>query len=140
MSSTTSLDDISDAIQGLATHIDERFQQVDERFQQVDERFQQVDERFQQVDGRLNSIDNRLSNLEQQHREMREWLESVDNRLSGIESDVAGIYDRIVALEKKGKKYLTQKDITELENQFAALFDWAQKVSKHTGIALPKLK
>lgn len=126
MSSTTSLDDISDAIQGLATHIDERFQQVDER--------------FQQVDGRLNAIDNRLLNLEQQHREMREWIERVDSRLSGIESDVAEIYDRIVVLEKKGKKNLTQKDITELENQFAALFDWAKKVSKHTGVALPKLK
>lgn len=38
MSSATNLDDISDAIQGLATHIDERFQQVDRRLNTINNR------------------------------------------------------------------------------------------------------
>jgi septation ring formation regulator EzrA len=68
----TNLDDIADSIQGLATHMDERFEQVGIRFEQVDKRFDQVE--------------SRLSSIEKEQRLMREWLERIDSRLSGVEA------------------------------------------------------
>lgn len=120
----TDLEDIADAITGLAALMDKRFEQVDKHFEQVDKRFDQVDRRFDRI--------------EKEQHEMRTWLERIDNRLLGIESDITEIYGRIVALEAKGSS-LTKKDKQELERQIAALFKWAKQVSKQTGIALPRL-
>ena len=70
---------------------------------------------------------------------MREWIESIDSRLSGIESDIAEIYDRIVALEKKSDQGLTKQDKKELEQKINDLLHWAKEVSKKTGVPLPKV-
>lgn len=48
-------DDLGAAIQGLATSVDERFEQVDARFAGVDARFDQVDARFDRLETELAS-------------------------------------------------------------------------------------
>jgi septal ring factor EnvC (AmiA/AmiB activator) len=118
------LSDIGDAISDLAT-------QIDARFNQVDQRFNQVDQHFEQVDAELIAI-------RTDQREIRELLGEIDSRILGIESDIKEIYDRIVALEKKGST-LTPREVKELIIKVDHMADWAKKVSQKTGIALPKL-
>ena len=132
MSKDTSLDDISEAITGLATLMDQRFDQVDARFEQVDARFEQIDARFE-------NIEQRLFRIEGEQRSMREWLKSIDSRLMGVENDIAEIYDQITELASKHKDNMTKKDKQDLQKQMDALFVWAKEVSKQTGISLPKL-
>lgn len=70
----TDLDDIAEAIVGLGTLMDKRFEQVDKRFEQVGKRF--------------NGIDGQLAAMQHEQAEMRACLEKIDSRLLGIESDV----------------------------------------------------
>lgn len=135
---STSLDDIADAISGLATHMDERFEQVNGRLDKMDGRIDTMDGRLDTMDGRLDKMDGELAAIRREQREMREWIESIDNRLGGLESDIAEIYDRIVVLEAKGAKR-TKADLEELQTKLDRLIGWATKVSKQTGVALPKL-
>lgn len=120
----TDLDDIAEAIEVMATLVDQGFEKIDQRFEQVDKKFVE--------------IESSISGIHREISEMREWMIKIDNRLTGIESDIEEIYDRIVILEAKGQT-LTTKDKEELERQLTALFQWAKEVSKQTGIALPKL-
>ncbi len=120
----TSLDDIAEAIQALATNIDQRFDHVNQRFDHVDRRF--------------DHVEGRLDNLEKGQREMRDWLERIDSRLSGVESDIKEIYDRIVVLEKRFPD-LKEQEVRELEEKLAVIITWAQEVSRKTGVVLPKL-
>lgn len=120
----TNLDDIAEAIQGLATLVDDRFEQVDRRFEQVDHRFE--------------AIESELHGIRQEQREMSEWLERIDNRILGIETDIKEIYDRIIALEKKAP-HLTRSEHEELAAKLEAVIAWAQNVSQKTGVPLPKL-
>jgi septal ring factor EnvC (AmiA/AmiB activator) len=113
----TNLDDIAEAIQGLATHMDER---------------------FEQVDNRLNGIDGELRSIKEEQRHMREWLERIDSRLSGVESDIKEIYDRIAALDKQ-QTPLSRQQQQKLQKDLAALIRWAKEVSAKTGVPLPKL-
>lgn len=105
----------------------------------VNPRLDALETSMEGIETRMEGVETRLSGIESEQRIMREWIERIDNRLGGIESDIKEIYDRIVVLEKKDKDQLTIQDKQELERQIAALFAWAKKVSKQTGIPLPKL-
>lgn len=120
----TSLDDIADAINVLATNIDARFEQVDVRFEQIDSHFK--------------SIDHQLYEIRHEQRVMREWLERVESRVIGIESDIKEIYDRLVILEEKYPN-VTANEMKELEHKLDMMIKWAQKISKKTGVPLPKM-
>lgn len=119
----TSLEDIAEAIQGLATQMDAGFERVDRRFEAVDQRFE--------------SIESELREIRQEQREMREWLQRIDNHVLGIESDIKDIYDRIVVLEQKAPQ-LSAREQRELATKLEAMISWAQEVSQKTGIPLPK--
>lgn len=70
---------------------------------------------------------------------MREWLEQIDDCLFGAKSNIKETYDRIVALEKQHTQSgLNAAQQQELAHKFDSLVAWAQKVSKATGVALPK--
>lgn len=146
-------DDVLNVISDLATlvseqfdNVNEQFVKVNEQFVKVNEQFVKVNERFDEVNARLDGHDRRLDRIEDElrslttsQREMRQWIERVDNRLLGVESDIKEIYDRIVALEKLHEaRGLEQAERDELRDKFDALTDWAKKVSKATGVPLPK--
>ena len=147
------IDDVLGAVADLATmvgeqfgRVDDRFEQIDQRFEDTDEQFKSIDQRFDQIDQRFDQIDQRFDRLEakvsvirKEQHDMRDWLERIDNRLYGIESDIKEIYDRIVALEQKSEQGLTPAEQRELSKKFEHMLIWAQKVSKATGVPLPKL-
>lgn len=126
------IDDVLGAVADLATMVGEQFGRVDDRFEQIDQRFEQMDQRFDRLEAEVSVI------RKEQH-DMRDWLERIDNRLYGIESDIKEIYDRIVALEQKSEQGLTPAEQRELSKKFEHMLIWAQKVSKATGVPLPKL-
>lgn len=72
----TSLDDIAEAIRGLAT-------QMDERFEQVDARFAQVDEQLGGMRAQLSTLETEAYINRKEHREMREWAQKV-SQATGI--------------------------------------------------------
>lgn len=127
----TDLNDIAQAIEGLATLMDQRFEQVDNRFEQVDRRFEAIDHRF-------STIENELQTIRHEQSRISIWLEKIDRRLGGVKSDIKEIYDRIVMLEKNANN-LTSADKEDLARQLTALIKWAKQVSKSTGIELPKI-
>ena len=126
------IDDVLGAVADLATMVGEQFGRVDDRFEQIDQRFEQMDQRFDRLEAEVSVI------RKEQH-DMRDWLERIDNRLYGIESDIKEIYDRIVALEQKSEQGLTPAEQRELSKKFEHMLIWAQKVSKATGVPLPRL-
>lgn len=69
---------ISDVVQIIGQHMDERFEQVDKRFEQVDKRFEQVDQRFENIENRLDRVERKLDNTIErtdQHSELLTKLE-----------------------------------------------------------------
>lgn len=119
------IDDVLGAVADLATMVGEQFGRVDDRFEQIDQRF--------------DRLEAEVSVIRKEQHDMRDWLERIDNRLYGIESDIKEIYDRIVALEQKSEQGLTPAEQRELSKKFEHMLIWAQKVSKATGVPLPKL-
>jgi len=153
----TSIDDLADAINALATTMEKRFDGVDKRFDGVDKRFDGVDKRFDGVDKRFESIDkrfdrqdieikeikNQLFTMTSEQRETREAIERLENKYGGLNADIAEIYDRIVALEKRLSKDTNNLEndleIQALRSKIQTLSAWAREVSRKTGVARPKL-
>lgn len=142
-----SVNDIATSLADLATGIGAQFQAVDERFDAMDARFDAMDARFDAMDARFDAMDARVDQLtldvqsaRSEQVGIRQLLESIDNRLMGVESDITEIYDRIVALEEKHRLLgLTLADKRNLAAEFDRFMEWAQVVSKETGVPLPKI-
>ena len=52
--------DIIEAIQGIAKHMDERFDQVDKRFDEVDKRLDRIEFRVNGQDQRISVLEDRM--------------------------------------------------------------------------------
>ena len=135
-----SVNDIATSLADLATGIGAQFQAVDERFDAMDARFDAMDARFDAMDARVDQLTLDVQSARSEQVGIRQLLESIDNRLMGVESDITEIYDRIVALEEKHRLLgLTLADKRNLAAEFDRFMEWAQVVSKETGVPLPKI-
>ena len=132
----TSIDDLADAINALATTMEKRFDGVDKRFESIDKR-------FDRQDIEIKEIKNQLFTMTSEQRETREAIERLENKYGGLNADIAEIYDRIVALEKRLSKDTNNLEndleIQALRSKIQTLSAWAREVSRKTGVARPKL-
>ena len=132
----TSIDDLADAINALATTMEKRFDGVDKRFESIDKR-------FDRQDIEIKEIKNQLFTMTSEQRETREAIERLENKYGGLNADIAEIYDRIVALEKRLSKDTNNREndleIQALRSKIQTLSAWAREVSRKTGVARPKL-
>ncbi len=97
----TSIDKVLEAVQFLATQMDERFNHVDERFAQVDQRFEQVDRRFAKIDERFEKLEGRVGHLESS-MVTKEYL---DDKLADLHGDL------VIMVRKEDKKVDVLVDI-----------------------------
>jgi len=58
-----------EAIQGLATHMDDRFNEVNQCFQRVDKRFEQVEKRFDYIERKIDDLRGDLVSMLRQGNE-----------------------------------------------------------------------
>jgi len=142
----TSIDDLADAINALATTMEKRFDEVDKRFDGVDKRFDGVDKRFDGVDKRfdqqdteIKEIKNQLFTMTREQRETREAIVRLESNYGGLNADIAEVYDRIVAIENRLPKETDDREIQAIHNSISILSAWARETSKQTGVAQPKL-
>lgn len=84
-------EEIFEAIQMLASQMDQRFAEVDQRFAEVDQRFEQIDKRFEEMDSRFDRVEEeiRLSK-----KEFQEYTKKTDERF-------ADVYDLIRPLHRR---------------------------------------
>ena len=83
------LQDILEAINTFATHVDGRFAQMDERFVCIDERFARIDERFDQIDKRFAQMDERFIQIDKCFAQMDQQLVDVHREIKEIRSTMA---------------------------------------------------
>lgn len=128
----TSIDDLADAINALATTMEKRFDEVDKRFDGVDKR-------FDQQDTEIKEIKNQLFTMTREQRETREAIVRLESNYGGLNADIAEVYDRIVAIENLLPKETDDREIQAIHNSISILSAWARETSKQTGVAQPKL-
>ena len=118
----TSIDDIAESINALATmasdqfiemkrqfkQIDKRFEQVDKRFEQVDKRFEQVDKRFDQIDQRLGLVEatqiqhtSQLTKIQLSVSKLTEKADDIEGRIEALNNDIKEIY---IYMDKHSKE------------------------------------
>jgi len=63
------------------------------QFETIDKRFNIMDQRFDQVDLRLSFVENQNRSLGYDLREVKQRAEDIDGRLMGVENDIKEIYN-----------------------------------------------
>lgn len=109
--------EIIEAIQDLASQMDERFNRVDERFKGVDERFKELDEHLEQMDER-NGL--RFAQLEK----------TLEEQMGDLRKDITlqfdGVYKRLdLANERVDRLFIAVDGFIvlhkKIEQEFGAL-------------------
>ncbi|MBI2551766.1 hypothetical protein HYW17_00490 [Candidatus Uhrbacteria bacterium] len=112
MESQNNNKEVLEAIQELATHMDQRFDAVDQRFEQVDKRFEQVDKRFEQIDERFDAVDQRFDRVDLRFEQLEK---SWETRFLELRKDIAiqveGVYKRIDNVETSLGKRIDNVEI-----------------------------
>jgi archaellum component FlaC len=121
----TTLDDIADAIAGLATHMDERFEQVEQRFGQHDKQLAGINQHFDRLEDRMTS-------QEIAQRETNQRLISIEGKLDSIENDIKELYGMVTELQRLYRD--AGKVDSRLEKRIAHIEAYVELVAKKTGI------
>lgn len=101
---TSKVDNVSEAVHDLATHMDERFETVDRRFEAIDQRFEAIDHRFEAIDQRFESMGRRFESMDQRFEAMDQRFEDMEERfdakLHGVEMRLMDHIDGFVNLHR----------------------------------------
>ena len=106
----TSIDDIAESIDALATMVSDQFIEMKRQFKQIDKRFKQVDERFEQVDERFDKIDQRLGLVEATQIQHTSQLKNIQSSVSQLTVKADDIEGRIEALNNDIKEIYIYMD------------------------------